>query len=306
VAPALSAAARTRLRRRVLGWYAANGRPLAFRATSDPWAILVSEVMAQQTQAGRAAEAWSRFSADYPTPAALASAHPAAVLRAWRGLGYNRRAVALQRAAQAIVRDHGGEVPRDLEALLRLPGVGPYTTRAVAALAFGQRVGAVDTNVRRVLSRAFFEGPAGQRDMQALADELAPPRHAGLWTHALMDIGATFCRARAPRCEPCPFNSSCRYAADRSAAAPPARSTPAQPARPTRRPSTSFEGTSRWLRGRILDRLRDLDDGAWLPFGEAIGQHDAAAVAVALEGLARDGLIERRDGDAPEARLPHR
>jgi A/G-specific adenine glycosylase len=163
--------------------------------------------MAQQTQAARAAEAWSRFIADYPTPAALGPANPAAVLRAWRGLGYNRRALALQRAAQAIVRDHDGHVPQGLEALLRLPGVGPYTARAVAALAFGRRVGAVDTNVRRVLSRAFFHGwPA--RATQALADDLAPPRR-GLWTHAVSGHRATPHRARAPRCEPCPLKTSC-------------------------------------------------------------------------------------------------
>jgi A/G-specific adenine glycosylase len=147
------------LRDAILAWFDAEGRPLAFRATSDPWAILVSEAMAQQTQAARAAEAWGRFLAEFPTVRALAAASPAAVLRAWRGLGYNRRALALRRAAIAIVEDHGGHVPSDLEALLRLPGVGPYTARAIAALAFGRRVGAVDVNVRRVLNRAVGGRP---------------------------------------------------------------------------------------------------------------------------------------------------
>src|SRR5262249_10335835 len=145
------------IRESVLGWYRANGRPLAFRRTGDPWAILVSEFMAQQTQASRAAEAWERFVERYSTPATFAAATPADALRAWRGLGSSRRALALRAAAIDIVVRHGGNVPSTVEALDALPGVGPYTARALAALAFGVRVGAVDTNVRRVLSRALFE-----------------------------------------------------------------------------------------------------------------------------------------------------
>ena len=137
----------------ILDWYAAHGRTLAFRATTDPYAILVSEAMAQQTQAARAGEAWIRFMEAFPTAEALAAATPADVLRAWQGLGYNRRALNLWRAARQIVEVHGGEVPADLRALEALPGVGPYTARAVAAIAFGMPVGAVDTNVRRVLGR---------------------------------------------------------------------------------------------------------------------------------------------------------
>ncbi|HEX7951298.1 MAG TPA: A/G-specific adenine glycosylase [Candidatus Limnocylindrales bacterium] len=293
------AAARTRIRRRVLDWYRRSARSLAFRGTSDPWAILVSEVMAQQTQAARAAEAWTRFMASYPTPAALAAASAADALRAWRGLGYNRRAIALQRAAGAIVDEHGGMVPADLEALRRLPGIGPYSARAVAALAFGRRVGAVDTNVRRVLGRAFFDELPDAPALQELADAMVPRQRPGLWTHALMDIGATLCRIRAPRCDACPLRSSCVHAA-----------TPALPAAmkrpgPVARREPAFAASSRWLRGRILDRLRDLDDGAWLAFGEGIGGHDTAAVAAALRNLAGEGLLEVRAGAAPpEARLP--
>jgi A/G-specific adenine glycosylase len=256
--------------------------------------------MAQQTQAARAAEAWVRFMEAYPTPAALADASPAEVLRAWRGLGYNRRALALQRAAAAIVREHGGSVPSDLEALERLPGIGPYTARAVAALAFGRRVGAVDTNVRRVLGRAFFDGTADPPRLQALADELAPPRAPGAWTHALMDLGATVCRIRSPRCAECPLKFSCAWAASHG-------DQPVAVARARKGPTGAFPTTSRWLRGRILDRLRDLGDGAWLSFGEPIGTHDVAAVSVALFALERDGLLELQRGHTspPEARLPH-
>ena len=137
----------------ILDWYAANGRRLPFRQTRDPYAILVSEAMAQQTQAARAGASWQRFMDRYPTVGALASATPADVLRAWQGLGYNRRALHLWQAARRIVEVHGGEVPAELAALEALPGVGPYTARAVAAIAFGKPVGAVDTNVRRVLGR---------------------------------------------------------------------------------------------------------------------------------------------------------
>jgi A/G-specific adenine glycosylase len=297
----------------VLAWYARTARPLAFRSTSDPWAILVSEVMAQQTQAARAAEAWARFIATYPTPAALAGASPADVLRSWRGLGYNRRAIALQRAARAIVADHGGGVPSDLAALLRLPGIGPYSARAVAALAFGRRVGAVDTNVRRVLGRAFFGTLTPDRvALQALADDLVPGRRPGLWTHALMDIGATVCRIRVPRCDECPLLASCRYAAARTAddsgsSARAGDSGAAEHRRRTRNRQAApggFRSTSRWLRGRILDRLRDVAGGAWLVFEQPVGDHDATSVAVALQALAREGLIELRSGVTLEARLP--
>jgi endonuclease III len=149
MAPALPPDARAA----VLAWYDAGGRALAFRSSRDPYAILVSEVMAQQTQVSRVVEAWPGFLARFPTADALAAATPAEVLRAWQGMGYDRRALNLRLAAQVIRDRHGGRVPDDIEALDRLPGVGPYTARAVAAIAFGRRVGAVDTNVRRVLTR---------------------------------------------------------------------------------------------------------------------------------------------------------
>ncbi len=140
-------------RRAILAWYAERGRPLAFRRTRDPYAVLVSEAMAQQTQAARAAEAWERFMARFPTVEALAAAPLPDVLRQWAGLGYDRRALALWETARIIAAEHGGQVPADVAALQALPGIGPYTARAVAALAFGMPVGAVDVNVRRVLGR---------------------------------------------------------------------------------------------------------------------------------------------------------
>lgn len=272
----------------VLDWYAANRRDLAFRHTTDPWAILVSEVMAQQTQAVRAADAWTRFMTRFPGPAALAAASPATVIRAWRGLGYNRRALSLRRAAIAIVEEHGGQVPDTLDALLALPGIGAYTARAVLAIAFDQPVAALDVNIRRVLGRAFI-GP-GAPDLsppalQARADRLVPVSASAAWTHALMDIGASLCRPREPRCELCPLRTTCLYRAQPTALVG---------ERAGRRPTAPmrFELTSRWLRGRILDRLRDAPEGAWVTFDDGIGVHESAAVGAAVERLAAEGMVE--------------
>lgn len=293
------------LRDAILDWYADRGRDLAFRGTTDPYAILVSEAMAQQTQASRAAEYWTRFLIEFPTVEALAQATPAAVIRAWRGLGYNRRAVALRQAAIAIVRDHDGNVPDDIEALERLPGVGSYTARAVAALAFGLPVGAIDVNVRRVLNRALGGSLAAfaPAELQVIADASVPSDAPGLWTHALMDIGATFCKPQVPRCDPCPASSACRYAAARPSTVPPP-SADGGPARSTRERPARFSSTSRWLRGRILDLLRDAQGDAWSLIPVSMGTHDHAAVLRALDALGREGLLERDPDNANQVRLP--
>jgi A/G-specific adenine glycosylase len=288
------------LRAAVLAWYEAHGRRLPFRATSDPYAILVSEAMAQQTQAERAGEAWARFMNVYPTAPALAAATPADVLRAWQGLGYNRRALNLWRAARRIVDVHGGHVPADLDALQAMPGVGPYTARAVAAIAFGLPVGAVDTNVRRVLGR-IVGGQAGIRrpaDVQAIADAAVPPDRPGAWTHALMDLGATVCRPRDPDCAGCPVRSWCRYATERrTGQRVPGVATVAVgrgpgSGRAIRGSGAPFPATSRWLRGRIVDHLRAAEPGAWLVVEAPIGSHGELAVAAALDALAHEGLVE--------------
>ncbi len=272
----------------IMTWYAERGRPLAFRRTRDPYAVLVSEAMAQQTQAARAAEAWERWMVRYPTVQSLAAAPPSDVLRQWAGLGYDRRALALWRTAQIVVERHDGAIPHDLDQLQALPGVGPYTARAVAALAFGAVVGAVDVNVRRVLGRvtAGDATALSARAMQDLADASVPPDDPGGWTHALMDIGATVCRPRNPRCGECPARPWCRYAAS-----------PASPAGPVRRHATReaslpFPATNRWLRGRLMTRLRAEPDPGWAVIEAPLGVHDAAAVSGALRDLARDGLIE--------------
>ena len=287
----------------VLAWYDDHGRALAFRSTRDPYAILVSEVMAQQTQVGRVVEAWSRFITQFPTVDALAAATPAAVLRAWQGMGYDRRALNLRRAAQAIRDEHGGRVPDDVETLERLPGVGPYSARAVAAIAYGRPLGAVDTNIRRVLRRALTgsddKAPA-RAWIQAAADASVDRARPAAWTHALMDIGATICRPTNPACATCPIASWCRLASVATSAGRVTR--PACRSR-TRRPQPAFTATTRWLRGRILDRLRAAIDGSWTSVAGPVGEHDASAITAALRALEHDGLVELHPKDPLLARL---
>lgn len=207
-----------RFRRRLLAWYGRHRRPLPWRATRDPYAILVSEVMLQQTQVARVEDYWTRFLARYPTVDDLASASADAVRASWAGLGYYARARNLHAAARTVVREHDGALPRDPAALARLPGIGRYTAAAVASIAFGADVGTVDTNVARVLARAFRLRGAKQSAERArrtwrLVDALVPRGRAGDWNQALMDLGATICTARAPRCPACPVRAACRAGA---------------------------------------------------------------------------------------------
>lgn len=188
---------------------------LPWRGHGDPYGVLVSEVMLQQTQVSRVVEYWPRFLARYPTLEALAAARPAAVRDRWAGLGYYARARHLHAAARLVVREYGGLLPRQPGELVRLPGIGRYTAAAVASLAFGLPVAAVDTNVDRVLSRVFaLPGRKGEaahaRRVWAVAQALVPRRRPGDWNQALMDLGATLCTARAPRCAACPVEAMCR------------------------------------------------------------------------------------------------
>jgi A/G-specific adenine glycosylase len=210
---ALPAHARA-FRRRLLAWYTRHQRPLPWRRTRDPYAILVSEIMLQQTQVARVQEYWTRFLRRYPTVDALAAASADAVHESWSGLGYYARARNLHAAARQVVRDHGGAFPSEPEALRRLPGIGRYTAAAVASIAFDADVGTVDTNVARVLARAFrIRGPKGSaaraRRTWNLVNDLLPRGRAGAWNQALMDLGATICTARAPRCPKCPVRTTC-------------------------------------------------------------------------------------------------
>jgi A/G-specific adenine glycosylase len=296
-------------RRAVLGWFDAHGRSLPFRGITDPYLVLVSEILLQQTQISRGGPAWVTFTGQFPTVESLAAASPATVLRAWQGLGYNRRAINLHRTARIVVDELGGVFPRDVAGLERLPGIGPYTARAVASIAYRIPTGAVDTNVRRVLGRVLAGDPAGlkPRILQSAADDLVDPDRPDDWTHALMDIGSTLCRPVRPLCAGCPAESMCRFPAGKGRAAKEGRAKPSTAsARPARAAGRDFRLTTRWLRGRILDRLREVPGQAWTTFAEPIGDHDGAAVRVSLRAMERDGLLEL-DGDLPtdpRARLP--
>ena len=280
-----------RVRRSLLSWYAAEHRDFPWRVTRDPYAVLVSEMMLQQTQASRIAERFPQFMLRFPTADSLASASTAAVLAAWSGLGYNRRALALQRAAATVSRDGW---PRDVTGLEQLTGVGPYTARAVASLAFDVPVGVVDTNVRRWLLRRFGE-PDHPRRLQALADALAAPGRGAdvaAWTHATMEFGAAVCRSRDPRCDVCPVARGCP-----SRGRAPTIAVARQPV---------LRGSDRAYRGAVLRLLSAADDHA---LHDAVLRarvaRDASRIGPMLDdagwlrvvqALERDGLAHRSGG----------
>lgn len=281
----------TGLREAVLAWGATAGRELPWRHTRDPWAVLVSELMLQQTQVARVVPRWSEFLGRFPTPAACAAASVGDVVQAWQGLGYNRRAVTLHRAAQTIVARHDGSLPADLEALVALPGVGPYTARAVLAFAFEADVGLVETNSARVLARAVGGRPLSRAEAQAAADELVPPGRAWAWNSAVTDLGATVCTKRAPRCAACPVVDWCAWARAGRPVADPAEGTAG-----VGRRQSPFVGSDRQGRGRLLDALRrgpvpvdEVDRAAGWP-----DEHERAGRVAA--GLVSDGLARRSGG----------
>ena len=197
----------------LLSWFDATGRRLPWRETADGYAILVSEVMLQQTQVDRVIPVYHAFLRQFPTFESLAEAPAGEVIRAWAGMGYNRRALNLQRAAQAVVERHGGALPTDPKALRSLPGVGEYTANALACFAQGRQVAVVDTNVRRTLGR-IFHWPSSplDREVAATAERVLPEGKAWAWNQALMDLGATVCTSRRPMCLLCPVRSACRGA----------------------------------------------------------------------------------------------
>ena len=199
----------------LLEWYERAGRDLPWRNTPDAYAILVSEMMLQQTQVDRVLPKYRAFLKQFPTIAALAEAPTGDVIRAWAPLGYNMRAVRLQGIARQVMTDYGGSVPASIDELLKLKGVGRYTAGAIACFAYRQQVATVDTNIRRVLTRVFVgiehpEEPVREERTWQLAEAVLPQGDAYRWNQALMDLGATICTAAAPACEGCPVQVVCR------------------------------------------------------------------------------------------------
>ena len=273
-------------------WYAQSARELPWRHPGvGPWAVLVSEVMLQQTPVSRVLPAYTQWLARWPTPAAQAASSSGDAVRAWGRLGYPRRALRLHAAAVALVADHGGEVPADLAALRALPGVGDYTAAAVASFAFGQRHAVLDTNVRRVIARAWsgVAGPAaavtvGERRLaEALLpddDQLAPAISV-----ALMELGALNCHARAPSCDRCPLADRCAW---RLADYPAPTTAP--------RRAQTYVGTDRQARGTVLSVLRAHAEPVGRPVLTATWA-DGVQLDRALAGLVADGLISPHVGN---------
>jgi A/G-specific adenine glycosylase len=265
----------------LLDWYAEQRRDLPWRDRDDAYAVLVSEVMLQQTQVSRVTGQFTAFLQRFPDIQTLAAAPLGDVVTSWKGLGYNRRAVALHRAAQAVMADHGGVMPTELDDLQALPGVGPYTARAIRAFASGLDDAPVDTNVRRVLARAVAGRPLQGAELRATADAAVPPGRGRDWSAALMDLGATVCAARSPRCGSCPVAAACVWA---GAGGP-------DPASKPRRPTEAFVGSNRYHRGRLLDALRsaplDAADLAVAAGAATPEQGQALADQLVADGLAQ-------------------
>jgi A/G-specific adenine glycosylase len=257
--------------------------------------------MLQQTQAGRVVPSFQSFVARFPSVAALARAPRSEVVRAWSGLGYNRRAVALSEAARAVAAAHGGRIPRSLEDLRRLPGVGPYTAAAVASLAFGEPVVAVDTNVRRVVARAILgvdRPEASPAEVTGAAARWMDRRNPGDFNQALMDVGREVCRP-VPRCERCPLSGACRFRRARGEAA--RVSGPARPSVSTRRAQSTFQGSSRQVRGRVVQALRSRRWATLEGLAREAGV-PRSRVAPAVRALAAEGIV--RAGPAAMAGRP--
>jgi A/G-specific adenine glycosylase len=293
----------------LLAWFARHARDLPWRRTRDPYHVLVSEVMLQQTQVQRVIPRYHAFLEAFPTLERLAGAPTAEVIRLWAGLGYNRRAVNLQRTARVIGEEHGGVFPREVAALRRLPGIGPYTAGAVACFAFEQDVAFLDTNIRRVLRRACMgpdetTGGVSDRALLALGAALMPPGRGWAWNQALIELGALVCTAATPACPRCPLRPACRAYAARAAAdaalvgAMAAAAPPLAARRLAERKAEPYAGSRRWYRGRVIDALRALPPGAALPLadlGPRLKPDYAAADEAWLRGLVadldRDGLL---------------
>jgi A/G-specific adenine glycosylase len=270
----------------VARWFRRSARVLPWRDSgTTPWGVLLSEIMAQQTPVGRVAPMWVEWIERWPTPTALAASSPADIVRAWGKLGYPRRALNLHAAATRIRDEFEGEIPRDVDALESLPGIGSYTSRAVASFAFGQRVPVVDTNIRRVLARAVLgiaepEPPRNKADMDLMESVLpADPAESVAVNAGVMELGAVFCTARTPNCGECPIAEQCAWAL---------AGFPANAGR-TRTPQAKYEGSVRQARGAILALAREHAHITAADITAAVP--DPAKRDRALEGLLTDGLI---------------
>ena len=270
----------------VLGWYAAHARDLPWRAAGvSPWAVLVSEIMLQQTPVSRVLPAYQAWLTRWPTPAALAADPAGEAVRQWGRLGYPRRALRLHETAVIVTEKYGGELPSTRDELLALPGIGAYTAAAVAVFAFGRKHAVLDTNVRRVLARLVsgreFPGQQVSVAEYRLAESLLPENDAvaARWSVGVMELGALMCTAAAPRCDDCPVAQHCAWLAA------------GRPAASVRPVGQTYEGTDRQCRGRLLAVLRDSREPVTQARLDSVWP-DGIQRARALDGLVADGLVD--------------
>lgn len=269
----------------VLAWFDESARALPWRTDPQPWRVMVSEFMLQQTPVARVLPVFEAWMHRWPSPTSLASDSPGEAVRAWGKLGYPRRAQRLHASAVAIVERHGGEVPADFDLLRALPGVGDYTAAAIASFAFGQRHTVLDTNVRRLFARAVegveFPELSISAAERAAAEALLPDRDAARWAAATMELGAVICTARSPRCAVCPIEDRCAW----NAAGRPAHDGPP-------RRGQAYAGTDRQVRGRLLDVLRASDAPLTRAALDAVWDN-AEQREHCLASLLADGLVQK-------------
>lgn len=281
----------TALQEQLIGWWSRNGRDLPWRRSRDPWAVLVSETMLQQTQVQRVVERWGRFLERFPTVRSCAESPRSDVVDEWAGLGYNRRAVFLHRAAQECADRFGGELPATLAELQSLPGIGPYTARAVLVFAHEADIGLVDTNAGRFVSRALAGRSLGPAEAQSVADAAVPVGWGWTWGQAVFDLGASICTKRRPACDVCPIADHCAW----TVAGRPDPD-PVLGSAGVSSPQSRFEGSDRQGRGRLVDRLRSgsVDDAEIASvMGWPADPERASRVAASLVD---DGLVVRHGG----------
>src|SRR5437588_3432326 len=293
----------------LLRWYSTEQRDLPWRATNDPYAILVSEIMLQQTQVDRVMPKYEQFLTAFPTLADLAQASTADVISVWVPLGYNRRAVNLQSIARQVLAEYDGRIPDTIDGLLQLKGVGRYTAGAIACFAYRKQVATVDTNIRRVLHRIFLglEQPApklNDAQMLTLAEQVLPIGEAYNWNQALMDLGASICTSNNPQCTQCPLQHHCHAYTEMSQHSLfPSGSVLRQLRKVAEKKTTyqtqPFTSTNRYFRGRAVAFLRSLPPGERIPLAD-LGIHlkpifsdsDLPWLQKLVDDLAKDGLVD--------------
>src|SRR6266516_234091 len=298
-----------RVHSKLLHWYITEKRDLPWRSTNDPYAILVSEIMLQQTQVDRVLPKYQQFLETFPTLADLAAASTAQVISSWVPLGYNMRAVRLQSIARQVISEYGGRIPDTIEELLKLKGVGRYTAGAIACFAYQKQVATVNTNINRVLHRIFLgleypEPKLNNDQILLLAEQVLPDGKAYDWNQALMDLGATICTSSNPQCSLCPLHEVCKAHTEMLQYSLFPSGTVLRELRKVAEKKATYQAqpftsTNRYFRGRIVDHLRSLPAGQRMPLtilGPKIKRQfrtkDLIWLQQPIDRLAKDGLVD--------------